>query len=153
MKSNKLKPGFVSLAIMVALTAMSFVGCAESSTKKNEDTTLLTYLVTNPHAPVGAQADCVASVALINSCIGSKTQVDAGANCSLVTIADNQAIGADYSTIKTAVSKQYTTLKCNIAENKYASASAAVDAFKDALTFTSTADASSKVVFSAPTYY
>ncbi|TGK81313.1 hypothetical protein EHQ24_08275 [Leptospira noumeaensis] len=153
MKSNQSKSGFVSLAIMVALTAVSFVGCAESSTKKNEDVTLLTYLVSNPHAPVGAQADCVVSVGLINSCVGAKVQVDAGANCSLVTIADNQAIGADYATIKTNVIKKYNELKCNIAENKYATASAAIDAFKEPLTFTSTADATSKVVFSAPTYY
>ncbi|TGL92417.1 hypothetical protein EHQ68_00975 [Leptospira congkakensis] len=141
------------MAMILTVTAMSFVSCAESSTKKNENTTLLTYLVTNPHIPVGAQADCVGSVMLINSCVGSKIQIDAGANCSLVTIADNQTIGADYSVIKTNVAKQYNTLKCNIAENKYASATAAVDAFKDALTFTSNVDATSKVVFSAPTYY
>ncbi|EOQ90247.1 hypothetical protein LEP1GSC202_0468 [Leptospira yanagawae serovar Saopaulo str. Sao Paulo = ATCC 700523] len=153
MKSIKVKSGFVSLAVIVALSTMSFVNCAQSSGKKNEDTTLLTYLVANPFTPQGAQADCLVSVGLINSCISSKTQIDAGVNCSLITIADNQAIGADYSTIKTAVIKKYNESKCNIAENKYTSASSAVDAFKDSLTFTSTSDASSKVVFSAPTYY
>lgn len=153
MKSIKVKPGFVSLTVIVALSTMSFVNCAQSSAKKNENTTLLTYLVSNPSAPVGAQADCVVSAGLINACVSSKIQIDAGANCSLAKIAENQAIGADYSTIKTNVIKKYNELKCNIAENKYTSASAAVDAFKDPLTFTSTSDASSVVVFSAPTYY
>ncbi|TGN19367.1 hypothetical protein [Leptospira idonii] len=148
MRTNTFKKVSSAVAVLAALT---FVGCTKSSAEKKDDTTLLTYLVTNQTIPTGPQADCLSSVLLMNQCITATTKLDAGANCSYAHINSMVTAGADYAAIKTKVVTKYNSLKCNLPENAYTLASDAITAFKGE--FPIVVDGKETTVFTAPTYY
>jgi hypothetical protein len=111
-----------SILIIVAASLVLTTSCAKSSEESADLQALLSFVVSKGDAPSEVEAQCLANLALANTCVGGASKGDGfpGTWCSPRT-ADGEEFLFVIGTheVRTAISEKITETSCNLAANNY----------------------------------